>query len=165
MLYIPQWEDAPMIYQTVLFSSTSHYNLLQPCYKNCTKHSHTSVQLVLVAVVSSFTIWMVGGFESAYICTRSWCTHSHTAVQLVLVDAVSSFTIWMVGGLESAYTWTRSSSVTTSYAAAQLALVVVSYYLVGRRVIESACMHPPEDDAPGIYQAVAQKIFILQKRS
>jgi hypothetical protein len=117
-----------MIYQTVLFSSTSHYNLLQPCYKNCTKHSHTSVQLVLVAVVSSFTIWMVGGFESAYICTRS-------------------------------------SSVTTSYAAAQLALVVVSYYLVGRRVIESACMHPPEDDAPGIYQAVAQKIFILQKRS
>jgi hypothetical protein len=25
-----------------------------------------------------------------------------------------------------------------------------------RRVIESACMYPPEDDAPGIYQAVAQ---------
>jgi len=37
-----------VIFQTVLFSSSSHYNLL-PCYKNCTKQICTAAQLVLVA--------------------------------------------------------------------------------------------------------------------
>jgi hypothetical protein len=32
--------------------STSHYNIL-PWYKNCTKHSHTAVNTVLVVIRSS----------------------------------------------------------------------------------------------------------------
>jgi uncharacterized membrane protein SpoIIM required for sporulation len=42
-------------------------------------------------------------------------------------------------------------------------VVVVSFFVVWLVEIYSACMHPPEDDAPGIYQTVAQKILTKQR--
>ena len=44
--------------------------------------------------------------------------------------------------------------------------VVVASFIVWLIGIESACMHPPEeDDSPGIYQAVLFKEILPQQRS